>query len=125
MREISPKDRIDMNWTISYITYTLYDLMLRINNEESKFHPIKDELKRLEEAFLKVKECARIDQNKKININQEAANRMITNAISMNKNIIKCENKKSDNTLEIKTKRKLKGSIPLAEQPNLNINKNK
>ena len=69
-------------------------------------------MKRIEEVYGKIKQL-----DKKTlptsSLNKEASERVIKNSLSCNNNI------EEDN----KSKRKLKGNVPIPELPHLNVNK--
>ena len=85
--------------------------MLKINNIDPNSHQVKDEMKRLEEIYGKIKEL-----DKKplpgSNLNKEAADTMIKNVLSMNNNVEVNRNN-----------RKLIKNVPEPELPHIAINK--
>ena len=105
MKQISPKERVDMNWSLGYTTYSLYYcksifilVLLKINNHDPNQHQVKDEMKRIEEVYGRIKELDKKPLPSS-NLNIEASERVINN------------------------KRKLKGNVPLPELSHLNVNK--
>lgn len=44
MEDISPKDRIDLNWNLGFSSYSLYYIYLKLQNIDPREHEIKDEM---------------------------------------------------------------------------------
>ena len=89
-------------------------MLLKIDNNDPNNHKVKDEMKRLESIYGKIKELEKTPLPSS-NLNVEASNRLIKNSLGM-ENI-------SNDSEENKTMRKLKGNVALPELPHLNVNK--
>jgi hypothetical protein len=117
MEEISPNERMDVNWNMGYSAYTLYyskillinSVYLKLRNIDPRDHEIKDEMKRVQDFYSKIQDAKSIPAQYNSNINKEACDRMIKNSISS----------KDDSNV-----RKLKKSIPVPENVHLNWQKN-
>ena len=70
-------------------------------------------MKRIEDVYSKIKDLDKKDLPS--SLNKEAAARLIKNSLS-NDNII------DNRTEDSKSKRKLKGNVPVPELPHLNVN---
>ena len=66
MNNISPIDRVDLNWNIAFSQYSLYFIWLKVNNKDPTQHKVKDEMTRIRDFYEKI-QCTK---NKSVNIVQ-------------------------------------------------------
>jgi hypothetical protein len=87
-------------------------VLLKINNHDPTQHQIKDEMKRIEGIYAKIKELDKTPLPTSV-IDKEASARMIKNSLETTNN----------NTEEQSNRRKMKGNVALPELSHLNVNK--
>jgi hypothetical protein len=87
-------------------------VLLKINNLDPTQHQIKDEMKRIETIYAKIKELDKTPLPTSV-IDKEASARMIKNSLESS----------NTNTEEQSNRRKLKGNVALPELSHLNVNK--
>ena len=87
-------------------------MLLKINNLDPTQHQIKDEMKRIEGIYAKIKELDKTPLPTSV-IDKEASARMIKNSLETTNN----------NTEEQSNRRKMKGNVALPELSHLNVNK--
>jgi hypothetical protein len=87
-------------------------VLLKINNLDPTQHQIKDEMKRIETIYAKIKELDKTPLPTSV-IDKEASARMIKNSLEST----------NTNTEEQSNRRKLKGNVALPELSHLNVNK--
>ncbi len=87
-------------------------MLLKINNLDPTQHQIKDEMKRIETIYAKIKELDKTPLPTSV-IDKEASARMIKNSLESS----------NTNTEEQSNRRKLKGNVALPELSHLNVNK--
>ncbi len=87
-------------------------MLLKINNLDPTQHQIKDEMKRIETIYAKIKELDKTPLPTSV-IDKEASARMIKNSLEST----------NTNTEEQSNRRKLKGNVALPELSHLNVNK--
>lgn len=89
-------------------------MLLKINNHDPNQHQVKDEMKRIESVYAKIKEIDKTPLPTSM-IDKEASARMIKNSLDTTK--------LPNLTEESSNKRKLKGNVALPELTHLNVNK--
>lgn len=73
MNKLSAVERVELNWGLVYLEYTLYYIWLKVNNTDPKNHKIQLEMKRIQEYHTKMTK-AKEEYNQRTMKNTEKVN---------------------------------------------------